>query len=227
MRVRQCVILAGGAGTRLGSLTRDIPKPLLPVAGRPFLEHLILKAARHGFDRALLLVGHHAAMVEAWLSNSDLAAQLGIDISLSSEPRPLGTGGAVAFARPQLDEAFLLINGDTWFDFDWRVLADQDGSVIALRQIPEADRYETVQLEGKRAVAFVPRSGIARPGLINGGVYRLIRDTIPATDVPASLEAEILPALCKAGQLGARIFEGPFIDIGLPESYAAAQTLLA
>jgi len=227
VRVRQCVILAGGAGTRLGHLTRDIPKPLLPVAGRPFLEHLILKAAKHGFDRVLLLVGHHAAMVEAWLAKSDLAAQLGIDISLSIEPRALGTGGAVAFASRHLDEAFLLINGDTWFDFDWGALADQEGAVIALRQIPDADRYETVQVEGERALAFIPRSGIARPGLINGGVYRLLKVAIPSTDAPTSLEAEILPALCKAGALGARVFEGPFIDIGLPESYASAQTLLA
>ena len=225
MKVRQCAILAGGAGTRLGALTSDTPKPLLPVAGRPFLEHLILKAAGHGFDRILLLVGHHAAVVENWLSRSDLATRLGIEISLSVEPRPLGTGGAIAFARPLLDEAFLLINGDTWFDFDWRVLADMEGTVLALRQVPDADRYETVQVQGDRAVAFAPRSGIARPGLINGGVYRLERDIIP--DGHFSLETEILPGLCEAGRLGARVFEGDFIDIGIPESYGAAQKLLA
>lgn len=225
MKVRQCAILAGGAGTRLGALTHDTPKPLLPVAGRPFLEHLIQKAAGHGLDRILLLVGHHAAVVETWLAGSDLAGRLGIEITLSIEPRPLGTGGAIALARPRLDEAFLLINGDTWFDFDWRVLADLDGAAIALRQIPEADRYETVEVENDRAVAFVPRSGQRRPGLINGGVYRLERDIIP--DGPFSLETEILPGLCEAGRLGARAFDGAFIDIGVPESYAAAQKLLA
>lgn len=227
MKVRQCAILAGGAGTRLGALTQDTPKPLLPVAGRPFLEHLILKAAGHGFDKILLLVGHHSGVVETWLAQSDLARRLEIEISLSVEPRPLGTGGAVAFARPQLDEAFLLINGDTWFDFDWRAFADRDGAVIALRQIPDADRYETVEVAGDRAVAFLPRSGVASPGLINGGVYRLTRDLVPATAEPLSLETEVLPALCRSGQLGAQIVDGAFIDIGVPESFAAAQSLLA
>lgn len=227
MKVRQCAILAGGAGTRLGALTQDTPKPLLPVAGRPILEHLICKAAGHGFDKTLLLVGHHSGVVESWLAQSDLARRLGIEIGLSIEPAPLGTGGAVGFARPLLDEAFLLINGDTWFNFDWRALADQDGAVIALRQIPDADRYETVEVKGGRAVAFIPRSGIARSGLINGGVYRLTRDLVPGTAEPKSLEAQILPALCRSGQLGARIVEGAFIDIGVPDSYAAAQTLLA
>jgi len=226
VRVRQCVILAGGAGTRLGDLTHDIPKPLLPVAGRPFLEHLILKAARHGFEQILLLVGHHAAVVETWLAQSDVATGSGLEITLSVEPHPLGTGGALALARPRLDEAFLLINGDTWFDFDWRTLADLEGNILALRGVSNADRYETVQVEGEHAIAFLPRSGLARSGLINGGVYRLTQSIIPTALTSISLEADILPVLCQAGRLTARIFDGTFIDIGLPESYAAAQTLL-
>jgi len=227
--LRQCAILVGGAGTRLGDLTRDTPKPMLPVAGRPFLEHLIVKAAGHGLDRILLLAGHHAGVVEAWLVDSAIATRLGVEIALSVEPQPLGTGGALIHARARLDDAFLLVNGDTWFDFDWRVLADLAAfpAALALREIPTADRYETVELDGDRVARFAPRTGTPTPGLINGGVYRLTRDALPAWEGVLSLETQLLPTLCAQGRLGGRAFAGTFIDIGVPDSYALAQTLLA
>lgn len=229
MSLRQCVILAGGAGTRLGDLTRDTPKPMLPVAGRPFLEHLIAKAARHGLTEILLLAGHHAGVIQAWLAESRIAERLGVGITLSIEPAPLGTGGALVHARDQLDEAFLLVNGDTWFDFDWAELAAADGhsAMIALKPVAQADRYETVVLTHERVDRFVPRSGAAAQGLINGGVYRLTRSIIPTTSGALSLETTLLPRLAEAGQLGGRVFDGAFIDIGVPDSYAAAQDLLA
>ncbi len=229
MILRQCAILAGGAGTRLGDLTRETPKPMLPVAGRPFLEHLIAKAARHGFDRILLLAGHHAGVIETWLAAEPIAARHGVSIEISVEPRPLGTGGALAHARAGLDAAFLLVNGDTWFDFDWRALADGSdfAASLALHEVAPADRYETVELDGARVARFRPRAADLDNGLINGGVYRLDSSAIPTAIGSVSLESQILPALCAAGRLGGRVFEGAFIDIGVPESYARAQSLLA
>lgn len=228
MNVRQCVILVGGAGTRLGDLTHNTPKPMLPVAGRPFLEHLIEKAAGHGFERILLLAGHQAQVVQAWIGGDQIAQRYGVEIAMSLEPTPLGTGGALIHARDCLDGAFLLINGDTWFDFDWRVLADMDAypAMLALRQIEVADRYETVELGGGRVVRFLPRSGKAEPGLINGGVYRLTRAVIPQAEQVVSLEARLLIDLCTLGKLGGVAVDGTFIDIGVPESYDAAQRLL-
>lgn len=229
MTPRQCAILAGGAGTRLGDLTRNTPKPMLPVAGKPFLEHLIAKAAGHGLSHILLLAGHHAGVIEAWLAESQVARRLGVEIALSIEPAPLGTGGALVHARDQLDEAFLLVNGDTWFDFDWAELAAADAypALLALKPIAQADRYETVALAGDRVDRFVSRTGVAAPGLINGGVYRLVRAAIPERSDLLSLETALLPRLAVAGQLGGMVFDGAFIDIGVPDSYAAAQTLLA
>ena len=229
MSLRQCAILVGGAGTRLGALTQDTPKPMLSVAGKPFLEHLITKAAHHGLDHILLLAGHQSQVVTRWLSDSAIAARLGLEISLSVEPQPLGTGGAVAHARDQLEDAFLLINGDTWFDFDWPALArtDRHPATLALRQIDQADRYETVELSGDRVTRLAPRSGLPGPGLINGGVYRLTKAAISRAAGAFSLETDLLPILCAAGHLGGGIFEGAFIDIGVPESYAAAQGLLS
>ena len=229
MSVRQCVILVGGAGTRLGELTHSMPKPMLPVAGRPFLEHLIEKAAGHGFDRILLLAGHQAQVVQTWTGGDQIAQRYGVEIAMSLEPRPLGTGGALIHARDRLDDAFLLVNGDTWFDFDWRVLADNDAfpALLALGQVEVADRYETVELDGDRVVRFVPRSGKAEPGLINGGVYHLTRAVVPMAEQVVSLEARLLVDLCASGKLGGMTVDGTFIDIGVPESYAAAQALLA
>ncbi len=229
MKVTQCAILVGGAGTRLGDLTRDTPKPMLPVAGRPFLEHLIEKAAGHGFDRVLLLAGHQAQVVETWIAEAGIAGRYGVEIAVSLETTPLGTGGALIHARDMLDDVFLLVNGDTWFDFDWRALADNDAypAMLALRQIAVADRYETVELDRARVVRFVPRSGRTEPGLINGGVYRLTRDIVPNTEEVVSLEARLLVDLCAGGKLGGIKVDGTFIDIGVPESYAASQTLLA
>lgn len=228
MTTRQCVMLVGGLGSRLGTLTRDTPKPMLPVAGRPFLDHLLLKAARQGFDQVLLLAGHRSEVMSDHLASSGLPERLGLTVSLSVEAEPLGTAGALTQARDQLDETFLLINGDTWFDFDWRDLAAMDAfpAALALRRVAPADRYETVQLEDERVVAFQPRRPDLSEGLINGGAYRLTKSIVPTRLGPASLESDLLPDLCEKGRLGGRIFDGAFIDIGLPESLLQAQSLL-
>lgn len=229
MSVRQCVILVGGLGSRLGDLTRETPKPMLPVAGRPFLDHLLAKASRHGFTQVLLLAGHGAPIIEQHFAKSELGIRLGLNIAIAVEPTLLGTGGALAHARDRLDDAFLLVNGDTWFDFDWRVLAGRDAYPVsmALRAVTPADRYETVVIEAGKVTRMLPRDPQLDRGLINGGVIRLTRDVVPTTVEVFSLERDLLPALCAAGQVGGQIFDGDFIDIGIPESLAAASGLVA
>ncbi|WP_304191414.1 sugar phosphate nucleotidyltransferase [Phenylobacterium aquaticum] len=229
MSVTQCVLLVGGMGTRLGDLTAQTPKPMLSVAGKPFLEHLLVKAARHGFTEVLLLAGFRADVLVDWLTQSQVGARLGLRIEVVVEAEPMGTGGALVQARDRLAPTFLLANGDTWFDFDWRALADHTDApaVMALREIAVADRYETAVLEAGRVVRFRPRTGEASPGLINGGVYRISRAALPDLPGAWSLEADFLPRVALAGELGGQVFAGDFIDIGVPESLAAAQALLA
>ena len=226
--LRQCVILVGGAGTRLGDIARYLPKPLLPVAGRPFLEWLLIKAARHEFTDVLLLAGHKADAIDAYLANGDLGRRLGLSIDVSRETSPLGTGGALVQAADRLDSAFLLVNGDTWFDFDWRALAEAEDfdAILSLKPMANPDRYETVAIDGATVVGFHPR-GAAGPALINGGAYRLKRAVVGAITAPASLERDVLPKLAAQGRLGARAFDAPFIDIGVPDDYAAASALIS
>ncbi|WP_269715450.1 sugar phosphate nucleotidyltransferase [Caulobacter sp. NIBR2454] len=222
--MKQCVILAGGRGTRLGSLTDALPKPLQPVAGRPFMAHLFAKAANSGFTELVLLAGYRAEAIEAF-AQEEVRRFPGLTVSLSVEPEPLGTAGALAHASDRLDPRFLLVNGDTWFDFDWRALRLGDGAMMAmaLRHEPHADRYETAQLTGDRITALEPRDPARAGGLINGGVYAVDRRAL--ADGESSLEQQTLPRLCREGRLAGARFDGAFIDIGVPESLAAAQAL--
>jgi NDP-sugar pyrophosphorylase family protein len=227
--VRQAAFLVGGLGTRLGALTERLPKPLLPVAGRPFLDRLLEKAAGHGLTRILLLAGVKSEAVEAYLAADRPAERHGLQIALSIEQTPLGTGGALVQAAPLLDDAFLLANGDTWFDFDWSLLAAATGfpAVAALRTVPHPDRYETVSLDGGRITGVHGRGAPAATALINGGAYRLEKAILTGATAPMSLETTLLPALCRDGRLGGQVFEGAFIDIGVPESYAQAQSMFS
>ena len=130
--VRQCVILLGGLGTRLGSLTRETPKPMLAVGGRPFVEVLIWEAVRRGFCKILLLAGFRSEVVAARIEQWNASLPDSCRVELSVEPEPLGTGGALIHARDMLDDRFLLLNGDTWFDFNWLDLVKLAGDQVAV-----------------------------------------------------------------------------------------------
>jgi D-glycero-D-manno-heptose 1,7-bisphosphate phosphatase len=226
---RQAVILAGGRGSRLGALTEATPKPLLPVAGRPFLLHLLERLAAQGFTEVRLLTGYLAGSF-----NSVRAAgrALGLDVTCHVEDEPAGTGGALALAAPFLAPQFLLLNGDSLFDIDMGSLADPPlppGCLgrMALRRVERLDRYGAVELADGRVTSFAVAGDPVRPGLINAGIYwldRRLAEGIPPGMV--SLEADILPGLTRDGKLQGRACEGYFIDIGIPADYAQAQAEL-
>lgn len=236
---RQCVILVGGLGTRLGEKTRSTPKPLLEVAGRPFLDHLIGNLARFGFERVLLLGGYRGEVLRDYCDEAardgaeeGRPSRFGVVLSCLIEEEPAGTGGALAQVRDALDETFLLLNGDSFFDLNYLDLTAPlgDGLLarVALRRVADASRYGTVRLDGERIRVFAERPEQAGEGVINGGVYwmdRRILDHIPAG--PCSLERDVLPMLAGRGELAGRRYDGAFIDIGIPEDLARADTLLA
>src|SRR5262245_11143515 len=116
LQSRQAVILCGGLGSRLGRLTEETPKPLLPVSGRPFLEVLLSELGRQGFRDILLLAAFQSHKVRSFAVSSLEAARFGLRIEISVERERSGTGGALWHARELLSETFLVLNGDTWFD---------------------------------------------------------------------------------------------------------------
>jgi D-glycero-D-manno-heptose 1,7-bisphosphate phosphatase len=223
--LNQAVFLVGGLGTRLKDRTRATPKPLLEVGGRPFLEYLLDEAARHGFSEILLLAGHFGQQFQERYHGRDWR---GARIKVLCEPEPLGTGGALRFALPHLADQFLFANGDSFFDINLRALPlilPRNGLAMALRNVV-GDRYGRVKLQDGRVLSFhAPEEGMDGP--INGGVYvlsRAVAEAVPQGKV--SLEGEIFPLLAAQGRIHGQVFDGYFIDIGVPDDFDRAQVEL-
>lgn len=226
---RQAVILVGGKGTRLGALTASTPKPLLPVAGRPFLLHLLDRLAGAGFRDIHLLTGYLAEQFQPIVEQGPV---MGLSVTCHAESSPVGTGGAVRQAAPFLAPQFLLLNGDSLFDIDLGQLTVPlpAGSLgrVALRSVARTDRYGVVRLDGDQITDFAATGDPDQPGLINAGLYWLDRQA--AAGIPpgvVSLEADVLTVLARQGRLCGLAGDGYFIDIGVPADYARAQTDLA
>jgi histidinol-phosphate phosphatase family protein len=237
--VRQAVVLVGGLGTRLGALTKTTPKPLLPVAGRPFLEVLILWLARAGVEDIILSTGYLAGTFEGFLAEGHASGRwtgpegLPIRVRESREDQPLGTAGALTLLRGQLEERFFLINGDSFFACDPVAVAARaerlppHHAVMTTRAVPDTTRFGRVEADAEGIVTGFREKGVAGPGMINAGISVLpsaVLDRITRT--PCSIETDIYPALAAEGLLHAVPQEGFFIDIGLPETYAEAQETL-
>jgi NDP-sugar pyrophosphorylase family protein len=225
--IDQAIILAGGLGTRLGELTRSMPKPLLEVSGRPFLEYVFWNLQRHGICRVVLSVGYLAEKIQAVFGDG---SQYGIDLSYIVETEPLGTGGGLKLASGLLDDKFLVLNGDTIFDVNYLDLATGHPSenlvTMALRYVDDVSRYGNVKLEGGQVQGFCEKSA-AGPGVISGGVYFMRKEALEFLPGGcSSIEQDMFPRLAEAGKLGGLIYRGFFLDIGLPETYKAAQISL-
>jgi D-glycero-D-manno-heptose 1,7-bisphosphate phosphatase len=223
----QAVILVGGLGTRLGERTKTLPKPMLHVGGRPFLDTLIDEIARYDlFEEILLLAGHKADSIQA---RYDGSARGRARIVVALEPEPLGTAGALLHAAALLQDRFLLLNGDSFFDFnvlDLVVRARGSRVHMALRTEVIGDRFGRVVLEGDRIRSFIA-PGRGATGPVNGGVYVVDRSiTQTVTRLPASLEQDLFPALAAGGDMTGTCYRGYFIDIGLPEDFARADAEL-
>lgn len=221
--LKQAVILIGGLGTRLGERTRLVPKPMLDIGGRPFLDTLIDELARYDvFEEFLLLAGHKAEIVETHYAG---ASRGRARIVVSRETEPLGTAGALVHASGLLHDRFLLLNGDSLFDFNLLdlIVAATSGQVhMALRADVEGDRYGRVVMEGDLVRAFLA-PGTGATGPVNAGVYVVDKSVVAGIDkLPASLENDVFPGLAARGELRGTAYRGYFIDIGVPDDFARA-----
>jgi D-glycero-alpha-D-manno-heptose 1-phosphate guanylyltransferase len=221
----EAVILAGGAGLRLREVVRDLPKPMAPVGGRPFLGYLIDQLVHWDVRDIVLATGYKSEVVETHFGDG---SSHGAKIRYSVEARPMGTGGALRDAlRMVRGDHFLLLNGDSFLDADLADLAEfhrGHGGVgtIALVERPDTSRYGRVSLGERGRIVSMREKGVAGPGLINGGVHvwsREISRRIGAGTV--SLESDVVPGLLPLGVCG-KIVPGYFVDIGIPEDYETA-----
>ena len=226
----EAVVLAGGLGTRLRSVVPDLPKPMAPVAGRPFLEILLDRLAATGFERVVLSVGYRHEVIEAHFG----PRHRHLELVYAVERQPLGTGGglALALAEPRAAAASVF-NGDTYLELDPAAMLQAHvaaGARLTLAAVAMADvsRYGALEIVEERVTGFAEK-GRQGPGWINGGVSLL--DPALVLDAgltpPWSLETDLLmPRLAEIRPLAYRT-QGRFIDIGIPEDYARAQNLLA
>lgn len=227
----QAVILVGGLGTRLGDLTKTTPKPLLDVAGRPFLEYLLWNLRRYGINRVIFASGYLAHQIESYFGDG---SRFGLNISYCTELEPLGTAGALRNALPFLDDWFFALNGDTLFDANYFALPDSlhrsapnATAVAALRRVPDVSRFGFVTVEEGRVSQF-DEKGRSGSGLINAGIYLIHRSVIESIEPnrKVSLESEIFPRLVHDRVLNGIELAGYFLDIGLPHTLEQAQTEL-
>lgn len=228
MPTDEAIVLVGGLGTRLRGVVADVPKPLAPVAGRPFLAWLLDRLAMTCVRRVILATGHGAEQVEAAIGSRWNTLQ----VDYSPEPTPLGTGGAIALAATLLrGDATHVLNGDTYLVYDPAALEAatraQDCSLgVALARIDDVARYGTVDVVEGRVCGFREKGGVGA-GWINAGCYYLGHDALVA--LPAreafSFETDVLVPQAATGSVAAFGDTRGFIDIGVPKDYFRAQAL--
>jgi len=224
-------ILAGGLGTRLAHITKELPKAMAPIAGRPFLEWQIAGFRKQGFLDLVLLVGHKREHI---IEHFGDGSGFGVRIEYSIEDEPLGTGGACLKALAEHPcRHFVLANGDTYFDAPIAELVSQVKAGpsqlwIALKYMKDLSRYGSViSDEQGKVLTFLEKKAVDTEGFINGGIYAgssELLDSFPRG--ASSMESQIFPRLIDLGQLYGMPFGDPFIDIGIPGDYLAAQSLL-
>ena len=226
------IVLAGGAGTRIRHLHPDVPKPLIPVAGRPLLEWMCRYWIRQGLRRFVISLGHLADVAEREIARWNWP---GVEIRTVRVGAPLGTGGAVRFAAKAAPDAdpLVVLNGDSLVVANlrgvWNLLDEPqtDGVVVAV-EMEDVSRFGTLRVDADGTLRGFEEKRPGR-GLINAGIYffrRRLLAEFPAGD-PLSMEYDVFPALLARGaQLRVFTTAGDFIDIGSPDSLAVADAFV-
>lgn len=245
----QAVILLGGQGTRLRALYPDRPKALVPVAGRPFIEHQLEWLKKGGVTDVHLAAGYRADDIQDWLQHARLPAQM--SITMSREREPLGTGGALRFVEYYIrTDPFVVLNGDTLLPaFDFQTLEnfatdfpDIGNSEEAFFQslerwraylvaapIEESGRYGTVEFADDGRVTAFKEKAQRSAGWVNAGIYlfpRRVLSRIPAGRA-VSMEQDIFPELVRENRLYLIKANGPLLDMGTPDGLRAMEDWLA
>ncbi len=225
------IILVGGKGTRLRGIIDNLPKPMAVIAGKPFVEWLLLMLHHQGIQRAVMCTGYLREVVESYFGNGQ---NIGMEIRYAHDPFPLGTGGAVRNAINKTNsKRFLVLNGDSYCRFDLSNflkdhLAHNAKASLTLVRVKDCSRYGSVKIDKDGMVlAFLEKSRKKHPGLVNAGIYLLEREVVEEfpENKMVSLEKEIFPNLIGNGLYGV-LCKGFFIDIGTPDSFNKAKEIL-
>jgi mannose-1-phosphate guanylyltransferase len=221
----QALILAGGEGTRLRPLTTTVPKPVVPLVDRPFIRFMLDWLAGHGVTDIVMSCGHLASGVRNVLGDG---SAFGMRLRYVEEPRPLGTGGALKYAEPLLEDGFLMLNGDVLTDIDLKAQIAQHErtgarATLALTPVEDPSSYGLVRTRDDGEVTeFVekPSPDQIDTRNISAGAYVLDRSVLDLleADEPASIERDVFPRLVGEGLFG-YASDAYWLDIGTPVRY--------
>ena len=230
----QVVILAGGLGTRLWPLTKQVPKPMVPVAGLPYLEHQLRLLARQRLTNVVILTAYLGEQIEDYFQEGQ---RLGLSIRYSREPEPLGTGGALREARPMLEDLFIVLYGDSYLPMDYaavgRRLADSEalGVLVVYHDVNGETGVRGNVVLGENDLVTRYDKTVDDPALqyIEAGVLALRKEAIALAPPSgkASLEQEVFPQLIQRGLLLGLPTGQRFYDIGTPDRLQAIEALFA
>jgi len=222
--VKPILVLAGGFGSRLKSLVSDVPKPLAPVCGKPFIIHLLENLYSLGAREFVFLLHYEADAIKEIITEVVNNKELdGIKITSLVEDIPLGTGGSIMNAVNVLNitESFLVINADTWLGSGFKQLSLCSPNSIAAVYVQDCSRYGALVVVDGKVERFLEKKSSCCSGLINAGLYHLSPDIFNQIldDTSFSLEADIFPLIVDRGMLSAIEINADFIDIGVPDDY--------
>ena len=222
----ECIILAGGLGTRLRSEVPDLPKCMAPITGRPFLEFLINYLLQQGVKHFIFSLGYMHEVIEDFLKKS--YPNLSYKIVIENEP--LGTGGAIALAcKNASSENVIIMNGDTMFKVNISELVNYHINnnalcTLSLKPMVDFDRYGVVEINNDGCIQSFKEKKFYKNGLINGGVYAINRVSFLSIKFPEkfSFEKDYLEKYYNSNKMLGLIQDHYFIDIGIPEDFKRA-----
>lgn len=226
--MKECVILAGGVGVRLQSILKEVPKSMAIIAEKPFLFYLLKNLEKNNFTHVVLSLGYKSDTIISWIRSQNFS----FDLSYVIEDKPLGTGGAIKLAIDKIkSNRFFVINGDTYFDVDFKEIIyfhkEKNAEIsIALKYMTDFSRYGTVQLDtNERVVSFKEKQPMEK-GLINGGLYLINKEIfrVLSSEEEFSFEKDILEKHYKDNNFYGLVQDAYFIDIGIPEDYEKADS---
>lgn len=223
------LILAGGRGTRIADVFPHLPKPAVPVAGKPFLAWIIGQLSGAGYTEAVISTGHLASRLRSEMAAWEPA---GMRLSWVEEPLPLGTGGGAAYAARcsgVTPAHWLVLNGDSYLASDWprRLLGyGKQAMTIVAKMVPDTRRYGRMTTDADGRLTAFAEKMTAGAGMINAGIYAIPGDWLGAvpSDRPCAMETDLIPGWLAEGRpIEALPADGEFLDVGTPESLARAE----
>lgn len=220
----QALILVGGLGTRLRSIVKDRPKPMALIEDKPFLEYLIENLKKNGIKDIILATGYMSEIIEDYFKDG---REFGVNIVYSKENVQLGTAGAIKNAEKYIKDEVFVLNGDTYFDVDFKKLYEFHKNAnsiftMVLRKIADASRYGAVECDKENKItSFVEKGETSKSDYINGGIYIIKKKILNLieNEKTVSLEKEVIPKVLREEKIYGYRCGNYFIDIGIPEDY--------